>query len=133
MQVHVEVPGPLNRVWAAIATAEGISTWFVPTTFEMDASGTPQQIRFSFSPDSIDVVNVGEWRPPEGFVAESSNFIPGGPLVTTEWNVREGCGGSCIVRVEHQLVADSDRWDSYLEGAESGWPAFFENLRAYLA
>ena len=31
------------------------------------------------------------------------------------------------------MVADTGEWDSYLEGAETGWPEFFENLKACLA
>ena len=46
--------------------------------------------------------------------------------------MHERHAGTCTVRVEHRLVADTDEWDGYLEGAETGWPAFFENLRTYL-
>jgi len=58
---------------------------------------------------------------------------PDGPGVTTEWRVRECSNGKCIVRVRHWTVADSSEWDGLLEGAENGWPAFFENLKSYLA
>ena len=34
VQVEVEVPGTPEEVWQAIATGPGISSWFVPTTFE---------------------------------------------------------------------------------------------------
>ena len=30
-------------------------------------------------------------------------------------------------------LRDTDKWDGYLEGAESGWPKFFENLKSYLS
>ncbi len=33
----------------------------------------------------------------------------------------------------HSLFAATDDWDDQLEGFESGWPAFFEVLRVYLA
>ncbi len=38
----------------------------------------------------------------------------------------------CLVRVEHRMLADNDQWDGYLNDAESGWPEFFEKLKAYL-
>ena len=34
IQVEVEVPGTPEEVWQAIATAPGISCWFVPAQFE---------------------------------------------------------------------------------------------------
>ena len=132
MRVEVRVPGPPVRVWAAIATAAGISAWFTPTRFEPGTDGSPERIVFSFGPDRTDEVTVRAWRPPRRFVVESADFIPGGPSVTTEWTVRERHAGTCTVRVEHRMVADTDEWDGYLEGAETGWPAFFENLRIYL-
>ena len=133
VRVEVQVPGPPNRVWAAIATAQGISAWFAPTTIEADENGTPRRIFFSFGPDSTDTVTVTAWEPPRRFVVESPNFISGGPSVTTKWNVHDDSDGTCQLRVEHRTVADSDEWDAYLEGAESGWPAFFENLTSHLA
>ena len=132
VRVEVQVPGPPERVWAAIATAQGISAWFVPATFEPGPDGTPRRVTFSFGPESTDVVTVTAWERPRRFVAESSDFIPGGPSVTTEWTVEYRASGTSVVRVEHRMLADRDQWDAYLEGAESGWPEFFEKLKAYL-
>ena len=133
VRVEAQVPGPPDRVWAAIATAPGISAWFAPTTFELGPDGTPHRTTFSFAPNSTDAVTVTAWEPPRRFVVESPNFISGGPSVTTKWNVHDDSDGTCQLRVEHRTVADSDEWDAYLEGAESGWPAFFENLTSHLA
>ena len=132
VSVEVKVPGPPTRVWAAIATPEGISSWFVPTTFALNPNGTPNQITFTFTPAHTDTVTITSWQPPRRFAVQSPNFIPNGPSVTTEWTVRERSNGTCAVRVKHRMVADTDDWDDYLKGAESGWPAFFENLRSYL-
>ena len=133
VRLEVQVPGPRERVWAAISTAPGISAWFVPTTIEADEDGTPRQMFFSFGPDSTQAVTVTAWEPPRRFVAESSDFIPGGPPVTTEWIVHQDSGETCRLQLEHRMVADSNQWDAYLEGAESGWPAFFEKLTSHLA
>lgn len=133
VRVAVQVPGPIHRVWSAVATAQGISRWFAPTSFELGPDETPRRITFNFGPGSIDAVTVSAWHPPHRFVVQSSDFIRGGPSVTTEWIVREGSDGCCCVRVQHQLVADTDKWDGYLEGTESGWPEFFENLKSHLS
>ena len=133
VRVEVQVQGPIHRAWSAIATAQGISTWFAPTSFELGPDGVPRRITFNFGPDSIDTVTVTAWNPPHSFVVQSSDFIPGGPSVTTEWSILEASNEGCEVRVQHQLVADTDEWDAYLQDAESGWPEFFENLKSYLS
>ena len=130
---EVRVPGPIDRVWSAIATAQGISSWLAPTSFELGTDGTPRRITFNFGLDKIDTVNVTAWNPPHSFAVESSDFIPGGPSVTTQWNILEASNETCEVCVQHQLVADTDKWDGYLEGAESGWPEFFDNLKSRLS
>ena len=35
VQIEVEIPGTPEEVWQAIATGTGISSWFVPTEFEI--------------------------------------------------------------------------------------------------
>ena len=133
VSAEVRVPGPIGRVWSAIATAPGISSWLAPTSFELGSDGTPRRITFDFGPGSIDAVTVTAWNPPHGFAVESSNFIPGGPPVNTKWNILEASNQTCEVRVQHRMIADTNEWDAYLEGAESGWPEFFENLRSHLS
>lgn len=133
VSAEVRVPGPIDRVWSAIATAPGISSWFAPTSFELGPDKTPRRISFNFGPGSIDAVTVTAWNPPDSFVVLSSDFIPGGPPVTTQWNILEASNETCEVCVQHQLVADTDEWDGYLEGAESGWPEFLDNLKSYLS
>ena len=133
VRVEVQVPGPIDRAWSAIATAEGISTWLAPTSFEFGPDKTPRRITFNFGPGSTDAVTVTAWNPPHSFTVESTDFIPAGPPVTTQWNIRKASGQTCLVQVEHRLVADSNAWDAYLESAESGWPEFFENLKSHLS
>ena len=132
VSAEIQVPGPIDRAWSAVATAEGISAWFAPTSFEFGPDKTPRRITFNFGPGSTDAVTVTAWNPPHGFSVESSDFIPAGPPVTTKWTILESCNGTCTVRVKHRLTADSDAWNAHLERAESGWPAFFENLKSHL-
>ena len=55
VQVETEVPGTPEEVWKAIASAEGISSWFVPARIETDANGQPKQLVLHFGPgmDSV--------------------------------------------------------------------------------
>ncbi len=133
VRAEVEVPGTPEQVWKAIASGPGISSWFVPTSVEADASGKPLQILSSFGPGMDSVSKVTSWAPPCKFTAESADLGPTAPPVATEWIVEARAGGTCVVRVVHSLFASTDDWDAQLEGWEHGWPGFFRLLRLYLA
>jgi uncharacterized protein YndB with AHSA1/START domain len=129
IQVEVEVPGTPEEVWRAIATGQGISSWFVPTQLEEREGG---KMLMNFGPGMDATATITKWNPPLEFAAESSHLGENAPPVATEWFVEARGGGVCIVRVVHSLFSDSDQWDGELEGTESGWPTYFRVLRLYL-
>jgi uncharacterized protein YndB with AHSA1/START domain len=132
VETEVEVPGTPEEVWKAIATGPGISSWFVPSTVEGRVGGATTA-DFGFGPDAIARADVTVWNPPQRFVAQSRDDMgPGGPAVATEWIVEARSGGTCIVRVVHSWVTDSDKWDDQFEGHSHGWKGFFKILRLYL-
>lgn len=126
VQVEVEVPGTPEEVWQAIATAPGVSSWFVPTEAREDGT-----IVSHFGPGMDAVAKPTAWDPPRRFAAEAE-LGPNAPTMATEWIVEARAGGTCIVRVVHSLFASSDDWDDQLESIEAGWPDYFHILRLYL-
>jgi uncharacterized protein YndB with AHSA1/START domain len=130
VQVEVEVPGTPEEVWQAIATGPGISSWFVPTEFEM-RDGKPVAVTLNFGPGMESRSAVTAWDPPRMFAAQGEGW-GGSPPIADEWTVEARAGGTCIVRIVHSLFADTDDWDNQLEGTEKGWPGFFRILRIYL-
>jgi uncharacterized protein YndB with AHSA1/START domain len=130
VQVEVEVPGTPEEVWQAIATGPGISSWFVPTEFEM-RDGKPVAVTLNFGPGMESRSVVTAWEPPRRFAAQGEGW-GGSPPIADEWSVEARGGGICVVRVVHSLFAGTDDWDNQLEGTESGWPGFFRILRIYL-
>jgi uncharacterized protein YndB with AHSA1/START domain len=130
VQVEVEVPGTPEEVWQAIATGQGISSWFVPAEFEMK-DGKPVAVILNFGPGMESRSPITAWDPPRRFAAQGEGW-GGSPGIADEWTVEARAGGTCIVRIVHSLFADTDDWDNQLEGTEKGWPAFFRILRIYL-
>lgn len=128
VQTEVEVPGTPEVVWKAIATSQGISSWFVPSEVDGREGGS---IVCHLGPGMDAVAEVTGWDPPRRLTAEG-DWGPGVPPVATEWTVEALSGDTCVVRVVHSLFASTDDWDGQLEGTESGWPGFFEILRLYL-
>lgn len=131
VQIEIDVPGTPQEVWDAIATAQGISAWFVPATFE-EEDGKPVAVTLDFGPamDSRSVVTA--WNPPHLFAREGAGWAPGSPPIATEFSVEARAGGTCVVRVVQSLFASTDDWDAQLTGAEEGWPGIARVLRLYL-
>ncbi len=130
VQVEVVVPGTPEEVWQAIATGPGISSWFVPTTFE-ESDGRPVAVTSNFGPGLVPRSAVTAWDPPRMFAAQGEGW-GGSPPIATEWSVEARAGGVCLVRVVHSLFASTDDWDNQLEATGLGWPGFFRTLRIYL-
>jgi uncharacterized protein YndB with AHSA1/START domain len=103
VQVEVEVPGTPEEVWQAIATGPGISSWFVPTEFEM-RDGKPVAVKLDFGPGMESRSAVTAWDPPRMFAAQGEGW-GGSPPIADEWHVEAKSGGTCIVRVVHSLFA----------------------------
>jgi uncharacterized protein YndB with AHSA1/START domain len=127
--VEVELPGTPEQVWQAIATGQGISSWFCPTQVEERVGG---KMVFEIMPGMESPATITAWEAPRRLAAEDPGWAPGMPPVATEWTVEARAGGTCLVRVVHSLFASTDDWDSQLEGTESGWPGCFRILRMYL-
>ena len=131
IQVEIEVPGTPEEVWQAIATAPGISAWFVPAAFE-EEGGKPVAVTLDFGPAMESRSVVTAWDPPRLFAREGAGWVPGSPPIATEFTVEARAGGVCVVRIVQSLFASTDDWDGQLTGAEEGWPGIGRVLRLYL-
>jgi uncharacterized protein YndB with AHSA1/START domain len=131
VQVEVEVPGTPEEVWQAIATGPGISSWFVPTEFEVQG-GKPVAVKVTMGPGMESTSALTAWEPPRKWAAQSDGWVPGMPPLAIEWSVEARGGGKCIVRIVQSLFASKDDWDNQLESAGHGWPGFLRTLRIYL-
>lgn len=137
LEVSVEVPGTPEQVWDAIATANGISSWMMPTDIE-ERGGGP--VAFHMGPDVSSEGIVTAWDPPRRLVYEEPGWAALGgkegaevtPLVT-EFLVEATSGGSCVVRVVSSAFGTGADWEEeFFTEMDKGWPLMFEHLRLYL-
>jgi uncharacterized protein YndB with AHSA1/START domain len=137
-EVSVEVPGTPEQVWDAIATANGISSWMMPTDIEEREGGA---VVFHMGPDVSSEGTVTGWDPPRRVVYEEPGWAALGgkedadvtPLVT-EFLVEATSGGSCVVRVVSSAFGTGADWEAeFFAEMGKGWPLMFEHLRLYLA
>jgi len=137
LEFSVEVPGTPDQVWHAIATATGMSAWFLPTEIEEREGGS---LHFSMGPEMGSDGHVTDWDPPRRIVYEEDWAALMGkdpdalsPL-TSEFLVEARSGGTCVVRVTSSGFGTGADWESeFWDEMGTNWMPFFDNLRVYLA
>jgi uncharacterized protein YndB with AHSA1/START domain len=138
LELSFELPGTPEQVWDAIATADGISSWFIATELDERIGGA---IRMIMGPEGESVGNVTGWEPPRRFAYVEPDWAAfsghEGAEVTplaTEFVVEAQSGGTCVVRVVSSAFGTGADWErEFFAEMERGWVPFFENLRLYLA
>ena len=137
LEFSVEVPGTPEQVWQAIATAKGMSAWFLPTEMEEREGGS---VHFTMGPEMGSNGQVTGWDPPRRIVYEEDWAALMGkdpdalsPL-TSEFLVEAQSGGTCVVRVTSSGFGTGAAWESeFWDDMGPNWMPFFDNLRLYLS
>jgi len=136
MEFAVEVPGTAQQVWEAIATAKGMSAWFMPTQMEEKTGGS---LHFDMGPEMGSDGVVTEWDAPRRIVYQEDWAALMGvgadelsPL-TSEFVVEAKSGGTCVVRVTSSGFGTGAEWEpGFWESMGDNWKPYFEHLRLYL-
>jgi uncharacterized protein YndB with AHSA1/START domain len=137
LEFSVEVPGTPEQVWQAIATARGMSAWFLPTEMEEREGGA---LRFTMGPEMGSEGRVTRYEPPRRIAYEEDWAALMGkdpaalsPL-TSEFVVEAQSGGTCVVRVTSSGFGTGAEWEAeWWDSMGPNWMPFFDNLRLYLS
>jgi uncharacterized protein YndB with AHSA1/START domain len=136
MELTFNLPGTPEQVWQAVATANGISGWFLPTDMEERAGGA---VLFHMGEDDSRGTITG-WDPPHRLEFEepewaaltgheSSSVTP----MVTEFLVEAESGGTCVLRVVSSAFGSGSDWEQeFFHDMQEHWAPFFDNLRLYL-
>jgi uncharacterized protein YndB with AHSA1/START domain len=135
-ELTLEIPASADQVWHAIATAEGVTSWFLPHEIEGRVGG--RLVVHMGETDSVGQVTA--WDPPRRFAYEEDLATLLGrseaditPLAT-EFLVEAQSGGTCVVRVVSSAFGTGADWeDEFFDELGRYWPPFFELLRLYAA
>ena len=128
-KVEIEIAGSVDACWRAIATAEGISSWFVPAQLEERVGG---ELRLDYGPSGVDVAEIMIWEPGGRFAALSRPFGPDQPAVETRWEVQARDAETTVVRVVHSIASEDADLHRALSSFEAGWPWFLEALTRFV-
>jgi uncharacterized protein YndB with AHSA1/START domain len=137
LEFSVEVPGTPEQVWRAIATAKGMSAWFLPTEMEERQGGS---LHFSMGPEMGSDGQVTRWDPPhrieyeEDWAALMGKDPDALSPLTSEFLVEARSGGTCVVHVTSSGFGTGADWESeFWDDMGTQWKPFFDNLRLYLS
>jgi uncharacterized protein YndB with AHSA1/START domain len=129
LEFEVDVSGTPEQVWEAIATGPGISSWYVPHTFDGHA-GAAAVASFGDAPELQVPGRVAAWEPPHRIVFDGGEDAGG---LVFEWLVEARDNRTCIVRLVNTGFGTGEEWDAQYDGLAQGWPLFLRNLQLHLA
>jgi uncharacterized protein YndB with AHSA1/START domain len=136
-ELTLEVPGTPEQVWAAIATAEGLTAWMMPTELEEREGGA---VAFHMGDDGSSHGRITGWEPARRLAYEedwASLFGRPGADVTplaTEFVVEATSGGTCVVRIVTSAFGTGADWEhEFFDDMITGWAPMLDNLRVYMA
>jgi uncharacterized protein YndB with AHSA1/START domain len=116
--------GP-EQVWAAIATAPGIDSWFMGNT-EVEAGRTIRTAFGGYDPAHT----VTAWEPGERLAYRDEG--PDGRFVAYEFLIAGRGGGGTVLRTVTAGFLPGDDWADEFEAMGHGLSLFFDTLVAYL-
>lgn len=157
MERTLEVAASPERVWEAIATADGLSAWLVPTRLDPQVGGEVWFDHGDFTSTGV----VTGCEPNERFAYEepwpisADSPIPAGMVpwfesigvalsdvrrdlaaitpIATEFLIESASGGSCVIRVVSSSYGPGSDWeDEFFAEMVAGWAVLLDNLVAHL-
>lgn len=141
MERTYEVAATPEQVWDAIATADGISAWMVPTRLDPRVGG---EVSF----DLGDVTSTGvvtAYTPNQRFAYEEpwpvADHMPTAhhdlssvSPIATEFLIESASGGSCVIRVVSSAYGSGADWENeFFDQMIEGWGEMLDNLPKHLA
>lgn len=128
VDLTIDIDAPLEEVWQALTTGEGIARWFAP-----HAAVTPGEggsVSIGWDPKEMWTTPITVWEPLRRMQTASEMPMPDGRVVrlAVDYYV-EAHGGRVRVRLVHSGFDESESWDSYIDGLDAGWTYFLFNLK----
>ena len=158
MERTYEVVATPEQVWDAIATADGISAWMVPTRLDPQVGGevsfdlggftstgvvtafTPSQ-RFAYEEpwpiaDQVEDIpaTMVEWFNTIGVpLSQVHHDLLSVTPIATEFLIEATSGGSCVLRVVASSYGTGADWENeFFAEMVAGWGALLDDLATHL-
>jgi uncharacterized protein YndB with AHSA1/START domain len=117
-----------EQVWDAVATGQGISSWFMgPHDVEHGEGG---RVTLEIG-DFRETSTITAWDPPKHF-AHRTDRTPDGSFHALEYVIEGRAGGTTVLRFVHSGFVGGDWGDEYVDQTSHGWDMYLHTLAQYL-
>lgn len=124
---EIEVDADPERIWEAIATGPGITSWFMPHEVEPGEGGTVRLTVPGFEADAT----ITAWEPGKR-LAYRGPAAEDGTVHAFEYLIEARDGGSTVLRFVHSGML-GDNWDDdFQDSTAHGWDMYLHTLAEYL-
>ncbi len=134
LELNTTVAAPLEAVWEAITTAQGLSAWYVSSAEITPELGGEVSISFGEGPPGVSRIDI--WEPPTkvrfAYVPQGGMEIGDMEGGSEEWLLSHE-DGVTTVRLVHSLPDPGvEDWEGYYGDITRGWSLFLATLRFYV-
>lgn len=130
IEMEVTIDAPVEAVWEALSTGEGMARWFAPTARVNPGEGGSVFVSWGGGVEGEGRIEVWE---PNRRIAWSEPLGSDQPirfLVDFVLEAREG--GTTKLRMVHSGFGEGSDWDEQYDATKAGWTYFLFNLGWYL-
>jgi uncharacterized protein YndB with AHSA1/START domain len=137
-ELTLELPGTPRQVWNAIATANGISSWMLPTDLDPRVGGAicfhmGDELSSEGTVTDFDALKRFAYIEPDWATLAGHDRDSVDPLAS-EFLIEAQSGGTCVLRVVSSSFGTGAEWEKeFFADIEKGWTPQFDNLRIYLS
>jgi uncharacterized protein YndB with AHSA1/START domain len=124
-EVKIEIAASPAEVWEAIATGQGIQSWFCPIASVEPGAGGKTTIKWTEGMEASPRIEI--WEPDRHLQTSSDRPAPAPPNVVDYFI--EGSGGATTLRLVHSGFGESADFDGEYESTGGAWPVFLKLLK----
>ena len=134
LELTTSVAAPIEAVWDALTTAQGLAAWYVSSAEITPELGGELSISFGEGPPGVSRIDV--WEPPSrvrfAYVPQGGMEVGEMEGGSEEWLLSHDEGVTTI-RLVHSLPDPGvDDWEGYYGDINRGWALFLATLRFYV-
>ena len=130
LEMHVDVDAPIEAAWKALTEAEGLANWFAPIA-KVSGPGLNSEVTVAWSEEMASTARVDAWEPNRRVRWINEGIMGPGTTLAMDFHL-ETASGKTRIRLVQSGFGESEGWDDFFEGTETGWTYFLYNLRLYL-
>jgi uncharacterized protein YndB with AHSA1/START domain len=139
MERTYEVAATPEQVWDAIATADGISAWMVPTRLDPRIGGEVSFDLGEFTSTGVVTAYTPNHRfayeepwPIEDHMPTAHHDLSSITPIATEFLIESASGGSCVIRVVSSAYGSGADWENeFFDEMVDGWVAMIDKLATH--